>query len=262
MFETSPPVSSSSPDSCKSESLKSEYFAETPGLPQQQQQQIESSHQGSNNWYSHFHPHHQWSSRGQDFNVHAQASLPSYEMLAAAQSYNWYFPHQWASNHYPHHSSTVSGFYPNHQQQIQHHHRSSSTTPEEAFVSPASDVVPPPAMIKPDNILPESHHIPQAMYVNPSDLARVTLKKPRKTFSSHQVLQLEQEFKIQRYVALNVHNIRRMLYPISFSSYLCRPSRAKLAVQLGLTERQVKIWFQNRRMKAKKEALKFPNNLK
>ena len=65
-----------------------------------------------------------------------------------------------------------------------------------------------------------------------SDLAQVTLKKPRSTFTSQQVLHLEQEFKVQ--------------------SYLCRPNRAKLASQLGLTERQVKIWFQNRRMKAKK----------
>ena len=31
-----------------------------------------------------------------------------------------------------------------------------------------------------------------------SDLAKVTLKKPRVTFTSQQVLQLEQEFKIQR----------------------------------------------------------------
>jgi len=226
MFESS---SSSSPDSCKSESLKSEYYAAV--AQQQQHHQLEQS---SNNWYSsHFPPaQHQWSSRmpgGQDFNGHG-SGLPSYEMLAAAQSYNWYFPHQWAAPHYPHHPSTVSGLYPHHQQHQPL--RSSSTTPEEAFVT-----TPDATAIKPD-LAESSPHIPQAMYVNPSDLARVTLKKPRKTFSSHQVLQLEQEFKIQ--------------------SYLCRPSRAKLAVQLGLTERQVKIWFQNRRMKAKKEALKFP----
>ena len=71
-----------------------------------------------------------------------------------------------------------------------------------------------------------------------SELAQVTLKKPRSTFTSQQVLHLEQEFKAQ--------------------SYLCRPNRAKLASQLGLSERQVKIWFQNRRMKAKKLASKAP----
>jgi len=59
-------------------------------------------------------------------------------------------------------------------------------------------------------------------------------RKPRTVFSELQLVVLEREFTEHK--------------------YLSTPQRTKLADRLGLNQTQVKTWFQNRRMKWKKES--------
>lgn len=83
--------------------------------------------------------------------------------------------------------------------------------------------------------IPDTHDLfftgsPEAIDGGPSG---GTSRRMRTAYTNTQLLELEKEFH--------------------FNKYLCRPRRVEIAALLDLTEKQVKVWFQNRRMKHKRQ---------
>uniref|UniRef100_A0A0K0FDJ2 Homeobox protein ceh-12 (inferred by orthology to a C. elegans protein) n=1 Tax=Strongyloides venezuelensis TaxID=75913 RepID=A0A0K0FDJ2_STRVS len=101
-----------------------------------------------------------------------------------------------------------------------------------------------PTLQLPQFLNTNSHVIPQMPFPIHCDPVALTLwnwqqwsrmRRPRTTFTSEQLMKLENQF--------------------AETKYLSRPRRYRLAQELCLSETQIKIWFQNRRMKSRRNAL-------
>ncbi|KPP75644.1 homeobox protein CDX-4-like [Scleropages formosus] len=96
---------------------------------------------------------------------------------------------------------------------------------------------PPPEAVNVGGVTPDRERRNSYQWMNKTVQSSSTGKtrtkeKYRVVYTDHQRLELEKEFHYNRYIT-----IRR---------------KSELAVNLGLSERQVKIWFQNRRAKERK----------